>query len=231
MESNKFNKRLQSSNKIKNMSALQIWSGSKNRAGSKSKYPVQHCFFFLLLFLSLWQLLTSCKFEKLGLSTDSSATSNDTESNISGTDSEPDVLNEQGFYSLKNLQKDKNPLNNINVRKAIFYAIDRERIASELLGNYGTVLNSLFPAGTDYYADSWSQYNYDPVAAKEYLNKSGYNESNPLFITIGANSDSPSRQIIENIIKENLDAIGITCWIANKESKEWYMEVIKKWQL
>ncbi len=95
------------------------------------------------------------------------------------------------------------------------------------MGNYGTVLNSLFPAGTDYYADTWSQYSYDPNTAKEFLNKAGYNESNPLFLTIGANSDSPSRQIIENIIKENLGAIGITCWITNKESKEWYMDFIK----
>ena len=97
-------------------------------------------------------------------------------------------------------------MNNLNVRKAIFYAIDRNRIVSELLGNYGTVLNSLFPAGADYYMDSWSQYDYDPITAKEFLGKAGYNESNPLLLTIGANSDSPSRQKIENIIKENLDA-------------------------
>ncbi len=181
----------------------------------------------LIAIIILIIFLTSCKFENLGLSTDSSEETIGSEINIFATETQPDVLNEQGFYSLKNLQKDKNPLNNINVRKAIFYAIDRKRIASELLGNYGTVLNSLFPEGADYYGDAWSRYSYDPVAAKEFLNKSGHNDSNPLFITIGANADSPSRQIIENIIKENLAAIGITCWITNKESKEWYLDFIR----
>ena len=111
--------------------------------------------------------------------------------------------------------------------KLFFMLLTETGLQAELLGSYGTVLNSLFPVGADYYADSWSQYDYDPIAAKEYLNKAGYNEGNPLFLTIGANSDSPSRQIIENIIKENLGAIGIVTWIANKEAKVWYMEDIR----
>jgi ABC-type transport system substrate-binding protein len=228
MGSNKFNKNLQSLYKFKISEACRFRVAPKTGLGLKSKYAFRTL--FLLLFIVIFALiilLTSCKFETLGLSVSSSDTTNDTETNISGTDADPNVLNEQSFYSLKDLQKDKNPLNNLNVRKAIFYAIDRNRIASELLGSYGTVLNSLFPVGTDYYADSWSQYGYDPIAAKEYLNKAGYNADNPLLLTIGANSGSPSRQLIESIIKENLDAIGIVTWIANTEAKVWYMEDIR----
>lgn len=221
MASNKFKKKLQGYYKLKSRGVCRFGFEAKTR-------PVRTLFIllFIVIFVPI-AALTSCKFGNLGLSVNSSAISNDTESNISGTSSESDVLNEQSFYSLKNLQKDKNPLIDLNVRKAIFYAIDRNRIASELLGNFGTVLNSLFPAGADYYADPWSQYDYDPVAAKEYLNKAGYNESNPLLLTIGANSDSPSRQIIASVIKENLDAIGIVTWVANKEAKVWYMEDIR----
>jgi ABC-type transport system substrate-binding protein len=228
MEPNKFNKKLQSPYKFKNRGASRFGLKAKTGLVSKSKYPMQALFilFFIVIFVPI-AVLTSCRFEKLGLSVNSPDTSNGTETNISGTDVDPNILNEQSFYSLKDLQKDKNPLNNLNVRKAIFYAIDRNRIVNELLGSHGTVLNSLFPAGTDYSADLWSQYDYDPIAAKEYLNKAGYNEGNPLLLTIGANSDSPSRQKIENIIKENLDAIGIVTWVANKEAKVWYMEDIK----
>jgi ABC-type transport system substrate-binding protein len=228
MEPNKFNKKLQSPYKFKNRGASRFGLKAKTGLVSKSKYPMQALFilFFIVIFVPI-AVLTSCRFEKLGLSVNSPDTSNGTETNISGTDVDPNILNEQSFYSLKDLQKDKNPLNNLNVRKAIFYAIDRNRIVNELLGSHGTVLNSLFPAGTDYSADLWSQYDYDPIAAKEYLNKAGYNEGNPLLLTIGANSGSPSRQLIESIIKENLDAIGIVTWVANKEAKVWYMEDIK----
>lgn len=185
---------------------------------------------FLLLFLIplvFVIFLTSCKFEKLGIDASNPAGLTGTEGSISGTDTGSNVLNEQGFYKFKDLQKDKNLLNNVNVRKAIFFAIDRDRIVTELLGSYGTVLNSLFPTDTNFYTDSWSQYDYNPDKAKEFLNTAGYNEKNPLFLTIGANSDSPSRQVIENIVKENLEAIGIVTWVANKEAKVWFMDDIK----
>jgi ABC-type transport system substrate-binding protein len=228
MESNKFKKNVQSPYKLKNRGDCRFGLTTKSRQETKSKYLVRTLFIlsFIVIFVPILAL-TSCKFENLGLSVNSPSSSNGSESNVSGTGAGPAALNEQGFYSLKNLQKNKNPLIDPNVRKAIFYAIDRNRIASELLGSYGSVLNSLFPVGADYYADPWSQYDYDPAAAKEYLNNAGYNEGNPLLLTIGANSDSPSRQIIESIIKENLDAIGIVTWIANKEAKVWYMENIR----
>lgn len=185
--------------------------------------------FFLSLFFVLMIMLvfTACKFEKLGLISDGTVVPNTSEGNDTSSDSVVETLNEQGFYDLRNLQKDKNPLTDLNVRKAILYSVDRERIIKELFGDYGSILNSLFPPDTDYFSSTWDKYSYDPVLAREYLNKAGYNESNPLFLTIGANSESPSRQIIENIIKENLQDIGIITWIANKDSREWYMDDIK----
>jgi len=184
--------------------------------------------FFLLLVFLIPVLLTGCKFEKLGLVPGDASAEGELE-NISETTGEMPAgyLNEQDFYDMRSLQKDKNPLTNINVRKALMYAIDRKRIVIELLGEYGSVLNSLFPQGTDYFSGAWEQYNYNPALAKEFLGKAGYNEENQLFLTIGANSESQSRQVIENIIKENLQDIGIVTWIANKESREWYMDDIK----
>ena len=145
MEPNKFNKKIQNPYKLNDRGAFRVGLAAKTMPVLKSKYLVRAMilFLFIVIFVPV-AALTSCKFENLGLSANSSAISNGAESNISGTNAKPDVLNEQGFYSLKNLQKDKNPLNDLNVRKAIFYAIDRNRIASELLGSYGTVLNSLF---------------------------------------------------------------------------------------
>ncbi len=136
------------------------------------------------------------------------------------------INSKEFFLAQKEKQMDKNNLNDINIRKAIFYAIDRERIVEELYGKYNKVINSLFPEDSFYCYQSWSQYNYDPDKAKEFLNKAGYGVGNPLYITIGSISDSETKDIIEEIIREDLDNIGIKVWIFNKPSDEWYGDYV-----
>jgi ABC-type transport system substrate-binding protein len=141
---------------------------------------------------------------------------------------ELDINSKEFFLESKEKQLDKNPLSDINVRKAIFYAIDRERIVNELYGEYNQVLNSLFPADSYYYSQSWAEYSYDIEKAEEYLKKAGYGTDNPLYITIGSTSDSDTKQVIEEMIKEDLSKIGIEIWILNSPSKEWYSNYVSK---
>ncbi len=137
------------------------------------------------------------------------------------------IEDEEMFYKFKNSQKENNPLSNLNIRRAIFFAIDRERIVQELFGDNNKVLNSLFSEASFFNKPSWDKYYYDPEKAKEFLNLAGYNSENPLFLTIGAIDNSLSRSKIENIIKENFNDIGIKLWIANKPSDEWYGDTVK----
>jgi ABC-type transport system substrate-binding protein len=139
-----------------------------------------------------------------------------------------DIKSKDFFLELKEKQQNKNPLSDINIRKAIFHAIDRERIVYELYGEYNTVINSLFPVDSYYHHQSWDEYNYDKEKAGEYLKKAGYGIDNPLYITIGSTSDSDAKQMIEEMIKEDLSEIGIEIWIFNKPSEEWYRECVGK---
>jgi ABC-type transport system substrate-binding protein len=132
------------------------------------------------------------------------------------------------FFKLKNSQKDRNPLNNINIRKAIFYGIDRQKIVNELYGDNNNVLNSMFNSSSFFYNPVWSEYSYNLEKAKDFLSKAGYSTENPLFLTIVATDNSPSRIKIENIIKENLDQIGIKLWIDNKPPNELFINTVKK---
>lgn len=141
---------------------------------------------------------------------------------------ESDIKSKEFFLELKEKQLDKNPLSDINVRKAIFHAIDREKIVNELYGEYNQVLNSLFPEDSYYYYQSWMEYNYDIEKAEEYLKKAGYGTDNPLYITIGSTSDSDTKRMIEEMIKEDLSKIGIEIWIFNKSSEEWYSDYVGK---
>jgi len=191
---------------------------------NKSKKIIISTILLILIFTSIY--LYSCEYNDLGLFT----TEDDEAGNVNGKNdvNELDVNSREFFLESKEKQKNKNPLDDIDIRKAIFYAIDRERIVNELLGEYGEVLDSLFAKDSYYYYPAWSEYDYDINKAKEYLSKAGYGVDNPLYIAIGAISDNDTRQIIEEMIKEDLDKIGIKLWIFNKSSKEWYQDYVEK---
>ena len=89
------------------------------------------------------------------------------------------------------------------------------------------MLNSLFKKDSIYYSPVWNEYSYDIEKAKSYLKVAGYDNNNPLYLTIGANSDSQSRKLITDYIKEDLDKIGIKIWITSKDSKQWYIDYVK----
>lgn len=190
---------------------------------------------FILISVFLTVEVISCNMDNsksLGLAVDSQKQDNILESGSKQVDDSTVMgvdlaFNEQAFYELKSKQSNENVLDNINIRKAIFYAIDRERIVAELLGDYSGVLNSIFNINSDYYYPAWNEYSYDTQKAQEFLKKAGYDIQNPLYLTIGTNSDSISRQAIEEIIKENLEEIGIKIWISNKDSRDWFGDSLK----
>ena len=194
-------------------------SGKVNKSNKKIILTV----LLILIFISIY--MYSCEYNDLGLFT--SLDGEDEINNGKNVANELDIGSKEFFLELKEKQKNKNPLNDINVRKAIFYAIDRKRIVNELLGEYGEVLNSLFTKDSYYYNSSWSEYNYDLNKAKEFLSKAGYGVDNPLYITIGSDSGISS-QTIKKMIKEDLDKIGIEIWILNESSKEWYQDCVMK---
>lgn len=190
---------------------------------SKSKRKIILTVLLILIFISIY--MYSCEYNDLGLF--NTLDGEEETGNEKNVDNKLDIGSKEFFLELKNKQKNKNPLNDVNVRKAIFYAIDREKIVNELLGEYGKVLDSLFVKDSYYYYPAWSEYNYDLDKAKESLSKAGYGVDNPLYITIGS-GDTISRQTIKKMIKKDLDKIGIEIWILSESSEEWYLDCVMK---
>jgi ABC-type transport system substrate-binding protein len=190
---------------------------------------------FLLIFLILSTQLAGCSykgFQSLGLAINNQdqeemLDSVSVQNSSSENGSDRSITNEQSFFEMKSQQEDRGILDNVDIRKAIFYAIDRKRIAGELLGDNSEVLDSIFSSGSVYNYGAWKEFEYDPAKAAEYLKKTGYSVEKPLYLTIGTNADNVSRQKIEEIIKENLDSIGIKLWINNKEPDEWFVDYLK----
>jgi ABC-type transport system substrate-binding protein len=83
-----------------------------------------------------------------------------------------------------NLATQKAPLNDVRVRQALSYAIDREAIAKSVLLGKAEVSGSLEPPGTYGYQKPETQYTYDPGKSKELLAAAGVAEPVKLNLVV-----------------------------------------------
>lgn len=72
-------------------------------------------------------------------------------------------------------------LDNLLVRQAVQYAINREAIVTGILGDRGSVANSVIAPLTYGYSDSYP-YEYDPDKARELLTEAGYADGELTFV-------------------------------------------------
>jgi len=138
----------------------------------------------------------------------------------------PDMLKALGSYSnLKIEQFDGSniqylifnmqspPLNNPKIRQAIGYAIDRQKIVTQLLSDQARVANSILPP------ESWAyspghQYSYDPVKAKQLLQEAGY-KNEPITFKFGSGNAAVSQY--SQAIQSSLNEAGFNIQIETLE--------------
>jgi peptide/nickel transport system substrate-binding protein len=114
------------------------------------------------------------------------------------------------------------------VREAIAYAIDRNRIVRDLLHGYGTVTDTMFPPGHWARAGSLPTHPFDPNKAKQLLDATGYRQSGkaPRFkLTFRTSTDAEANQQAE-MIQQMLKDVGIDMQIQSSEFGT-FMEDIK----
>jgi peptide/nickel transport system substrate-binding protein len=137
------------------------------------------------------------------------------------------ALNNIKIASVKGREYDYNGWNNSNVlfsspivRNALTYAINREEILSEYLGNHGDLaVGPVAPIFRDSYNHDLKPIEYNPEKAKELLagegwkdlNKDGIIEKNGVQFSFILNyaGGNPRREFAATVIKNNLKAIGI----------------------
>ena len=103
----------------------------------------------------------------------------------------------------------KPPFNNVLVRKAIAYAVDRKKIVDRVFVGLARPLYSMIPMGMWSHRDVFPK--RDLEKARELLKKAGYSESNPLKINLwytpthygGTEAD------VAQVLKESLEETGM----------------------
>jgi ABC-type transport system substrate-binding protein/methyl-accepting chemotaxis protein len=106
------------------------------------------------------------------------------------------------------------------VRKAINYAIDRRRIIDEVFGGMSKESKGPFPPSI-LDDQSLKGFPYNPKLAREIIKKKGVKDKLILQIKEGNGQTAP--ELTGEIIKQNLNDIGIEC-IINKVSPEKYLK-------
>ena len=115
----------------------------------------------------------------------------------------------------------KAPFDDVRVRQALAYAIDKQQIMDYVSGGKGEkVGSSMYPAFGKYFLpelnDAYSQ-NLDK--ARELLAEAGY--ENGFSFTIAVSSDHAQHVETSEVIKEQLAAIGVTANIQELEWNSW----------
>src|SRR5581483_14237 len=98
------------------------------------------------------------------------------------------------------------PFDDINVRKAINLAVNKEQIIQTVLFGNGEVANSLLPKML-WWNSEGKPYPYDPEQAKQFLAKSKVPNGFETDVLISAGNSV--QQQYATIVQQNLDAIGI----------------------
>lgn len=127
----------------------------------------------------------------------------------------------QGLF----LNNDVKPFNDVNVRKALNYAIDKQGILNMVAGGKGSVIGSnMFPGFSKYFNEATVEtYSYDVNKSKELLAKAGY--PNGFTFTIKVPSNYKFHVDTTQVIVEQLKQVGITAKIEQIEWASWLSDV------
>ena len=124
------------------------------------------------------------------------------------------------------------PIDNVKVRQAIAYTVDRESIINNLLQGYGKIAHSILPEESWAYTPG-TTYSHDVAKAKQLLDEAGYTDpdgdgprmrfAKPVVYKVSGSSNI-GRQVA-GVIQNYLKEVGIPVEIQTPESNTLFDEL------
>ena len=112
------------------------------------------------------------------------------------------------------------PLNNVNVRKALQMAIDRQAILEALYSGEGQVLSSFIPEGVLSYNENAEEIPYDPDQARAILAEEGY--ANGFDMELSMIAGKTAFLTVSTIIQSYLAQVGVRVTIREYDESSYY---------
>ena len=115
------------------------------------------------------------------------------------------------------------PFDNPKLRQAFAHAIDRRRLNDILMRGQGTVSNGPTPDGLWWYDPDLKSYPFDPQRAKALLAEAGHPDG---FEYVLSTPQVTVFQQLNQLLQEQLGAVGIRLQLQPVAASEWYARVV-----
>jgi peptide/nickel transport system substrate-binding protein len=119
----------------------------------------------------------------------------------------------------------RKPFDDVRVRRAMAYAIDRKALIEGAMSGYGVPIGSHMDPGNPYYVDLTSVYPYNPQKAKDLLKEAGYPDGFEAVIKLPERYAYAKRS--GEIIADMFSQVGIRLKIELIEWGQWIDRVFK----
>jgi len=115
------------------------------------------------------------------------------------------------------------PLDNLKVRQALNYAVDKRAVIDIAQFGIGVPIGSHMPPVTDYYVDLTGRYPYDPAKAKQLLAEAGYPNGFETTMILPQPYDFHIRN--GQVVADQLGKVGIKVKLETMEWGTWLQQV------
>jgi peptide/nickel transport system substrate-binding protein len=99
------------------------------------------------------------------------------------------------------------PFDNLDLRKAVFHAIDRQAIVDSILSGYGEVAQSVYAPGVAHFAPQ-TPYEYDPEKATALIAESGF-DTNQVLKFASPTGQTVNDRAVAEAVTGMLNAVGL----------------------
>ena len=114
------------------------------------------------------------------------------------------------------------PFDSVEVRKAVYSAIDRQKLLDAIWDGRGELIGSMVPPSEPWYLDLADNNPYDPALSEQLLTEAGYADG---FTFTLDTPDSGVHSTVAEFVKSELAKVGVTVEINIITDDEWYQKV------
>jgi len=116
------------------------------------------------------------------------------------------------------------PFDDVDVRRAVYSAIDRTKLLTSIWGDKGQVIGSMVPPTDPWYEDLTDVNPYDPELSKQLLATAGLPDG--FTFTLDTPTYDP-HPVVAEFLQSELAKVGIAVQINAITADEWYTKVYK----